>query len=200
MPRERTPRPPRPKSKRLSGRELSKEIRFVSHDCHAPDLVSVGTLKHGGDLRINPLAAEADLRIAVGSILPHPFAGFGGGAKAVLPGIAGYESIRDHHIALMLAEGTSTGNCNADNGFLAEIREAGRLAGLDFIVNAVYDADEEVKAVVAGNFEEAHKAGTEICSKELGVPFDRFADVTIMSSFPYTDGPRFSSPWLLRTW
>lgn len=173
---------------------LSKEVSIVSHDCHAPDLVSVGTLKITGDLRINSLVAHADLRIAVGSILPHPLAGFGGGAKAVLPGVAGYETIRNHHVALMLAEGSSTGNSDASNNFLGEIREAGRLARLDFILNAVYDPDEDVKGVVAGHFEEAHKAGIELCRKELGIPFDQYADVTIMSSFPYTDGPQVLKP------
>jgi nickel-dependent lactate racemase len=143
---------------------------------------------------VNPLFAGADLRIAVGSILPHPLAGFGGGAKAIFPGIANYELIHNHHLALMLAPGSSTGNAAPNNSFLREIREAGRLARLDFIVNAVYDADEDIKTVVAGHFEEAHKAGIELCVKELGVPFDRFADVTIMSSFPYTDGPQVLKP------
>ena len=171
------------------GEKLCREINFINHDCHADSLVSIGTLKYGGDLKIHSLATEVDFRIAVGSVLPHPFAGFGGGAKAVLPGIASYESIRNHHIALMLAKGTLMGNCE-NNSFLSEIRDAGRLAKLDFIVNAVYDSDEDIKAIVAGHFEEAHRAGVKICSKELGVRFDQAADVTILSAFPYTDGPQ----------
>ncbi len=171
---------------RLYGEALHKEIRFVNHDCHAPDLVSVGTLKNGGNLKINPLAAEADLRISVGSVLPHPFAGFGGGAKAVLPGIAGYEAIRDHHLALMIEKGVFPGN-REKNPFLDEILEAGRLAKLDFIINVVYDSDDEVKAVVAGHFEKAHRAGVDICVKELGVPFAEQADVTVISAFPYAE-------------
>jgi lactate racemase len=174
--------------------DLAGVLHIVGHDCHAPDLVSVGTLKHGGDLRINPFFVQADLRIAVGSILPHPLAGFGGGAKAVLPGIANYECIRNHHVALMLAEGSSTGNAEASNNFLSEIRKAGRMAKLDLIVNAVYDAEEDVRTVVAGDFLEAHKTGIDLCVKELGVPFTQFADVTIMSSAPYTDGPQVLKP------
>ncbi len=178
---------------RLYGEALCKEVRFVTHDCYAKDLVSVGTLKHGGDLKIHPLAAGADLRIAVGSVLPHPFAGFGGGAKAVLPGIAGYETIRDHHVELMIDKGTFVGN-RQSNVFLGQIIEAGRLAKLDFIVNAAYDADDDVKAIVAGHFEEAHRAGVEICLKELGVRFDRPADVTLISAFPYAEGPQVLKP------
>jgi nickel-dependent lactate racemase len=178
---------------RLYGEALCKEVRFVTHDCHAEDLVSVGTLKHGGNLKIHPLAAGADFRIAVGSVLPHPFAGFGGGAKAVLPGIASYESVRDHHVELMIDKGTFVGN-RESNLFLNEILEAGRLAKLDFIVNAVYDSDDDVKAIVAGHFEEAHRAGVEMCVKELGVRFDQPADVTLLSSFPYTEGPQVLKP------
>jgi nickel-dependent lactate racemase len=175
------------------GETLCRDIKVINHNCYAEDLVSVGTLKHGGDLKINRLVAQADLRIAVGSVLPHPFAGFGGGAKSVLPGIAGYESIKNHHIALMLGKGVFVGNVES-NPFLNEIHEAGRLAKLDFIVNAVFDANEDVKAVVAGHFVEAHRAGVEICQKELGVRFDQPADVTLISAFPYTEGPQVLKP------
>jgi nickel-dependent lactate racemase len=175
------------------GEKLSKDIKVINHNCYAEDLVSVGTLKNGGDLKINRLVAQADLRIAVGSVLPHPLAGFGGGAKSVLPGIAGYESIKNHHIALLLGKGVFMGNIE-NNPFRNEIREAGRLAKLDFIVNAVFDADEDVKNVVAGHFIEAHRVGVEICRKELGVRFNQPADVTLISAFPYTDGPQVLKP------
>jgi nickel-dependent lactate racemase len=175
------------------GEQLSKEIRFVNHDCHSHDLVSIGTLRFGGNLKVHPLAVKADLRIAIGSILPHPFAGFGGGAKLVLPGIADYEFIRKHHMALMAAQGVSLGN-TVENPFYNEILEAARLAKLNFIVNAVYDAREEVKAVVAGHFETAHEMGFRMCAKELGVHFDQAADVTICSAFPYAEGPQVLKP------
>jgi lactate racemase len=96
-------------------------------------------------------------------------------------------------MALMLAEGSFIGETER-NPFVAEIREAGRLAKLDFIVNAIFDADEEVKSVVAGHFTEAHRAGTELCAKELAVRFDEPSDVTIMSAFPYIDGPQILKP------
>jgi nickel-dependent lactate racemase len=179
--------------RQVYGEDICKEIKVLNHNCHADDLVTVGNLKHGGDLKINKLVAEADFRIAVGSVLPHPFAGFGGGAKSVLPSIAGYETIKNHHMSLMLERGVFVGNTD-NNPFLAEIREAGRLAKLDFIINAIYDAEEDVKNVVAGHFIDAHNIGAELCRKELGVYFDEPADVTLMSAFPYTDGPQVMKP------
>jgi lactate racemase len=177
----------------MFGEALIKEIRFINHDCHSDELASIGTLKYGGDLRIHPLAAEADLRIAVGSILPHLFAGFGGGAKLVFPGIANYEAIRKHHIALMVAGGVSLGNVGS-NPFRDEIWEAGRLAKLDFIINAVYDFNENVTGIVAGHFDKAHEFGAGLCLKEVGVHFNQLADVTITSAFPYTEGPQIMKP------
>ena len=175
------------------GRKMCREVRFTNHDCRAVDLVSVGTLKFGGELLLNPIAVKADLRIALGSLLPHLQNGFGGGAKLVLPGIAGWDTIRRHHVALTTAEGVSLGNLTG-NPFHDDITEAGRLGKLDFIINAVYGADEEVKAIVAGDFEKAFTFGARLCEKELGVRFDRAADVTIASAFPYTEGPQIMKP------
>lgn len=171
------------------GDDLCSRVRFTNHDCQADDLVSVGTLPFAGEVLINPLFVAADLRIAIGSIIPHPWNGFGGGAKLVLPGIAGWNTIKRHHLALTTAKGVNFGNLD-ENPFHEEVSEAGRLAGLDFIVNVVYDANEKVKAVVAGHFEEAYRFGADLCVEELGVNFDRFGDVTIVSSFPYENGPQ----------
>jgi len=142
---------------------------------------------------LNPIAVKADVRIAIGSLLPHLHNGFGGGAKLVLPGIAGWDTIRRHHVALTIAHGVTLGNLKG-NPFHDDITEAGRLGKLDFIINVVYDADEDVKAIVAGDFEKAFAFGARLCEKELGVRFDRAADVTIASAFPYTEGPQVMKP------
>ena len=180
------------------GPSLCRGLRVVNHDCRAPDLVPVGTLRYGGELKIHPAAAAADLLIAVGSILPHPFAGFGGGPKLVLPGIANFEAIRRHHLALMIADGVVLGNCEG-NPWRDEIYEAAALAELDFVVNAIFDADEDVKAIVAGDYQEAHPIGAAMCANELGVAYDQTADVTITSAFPYTEGPQILKPLVAAT-
>jgi nickel-dependent lactate racemase len=89
--------------KEVLGEDIVDRIRVSSHDAWAEDLVTVGTLPNGGELKINSLAAYADFRISVGSILPHPMNGFGGGAKTLMPGISNYEAIRDHHLATLIA-------------------------------------------------------------------------------------------------
>jgi nickel-dependent lactate racemase len=175
------------------GDDLCGRVRITNHDCHAHDLVPVGTLPFAGEVLINPLFLSADLRIAVGSIVPHSLNGFGGGAKLVFPGVAGFDSIKRHHSALVTAEGVSYGNLSG-NPFHEEISEVGRMTSLHFIVNAVYDVHENVRAIVAGHFEEAFRVGAGLCADELTVSFDRPADVTIVSTFPYDDGPQITKP------
>ncbi len=175
------------------GAKIYREIRFLNHDCRADDLISVGMLKYGGELKIHPLAVAVDLRIGIGCILPHPFAGFGGGPKVLFPGICNYEAIRKHHLALMIAEWATLGNYK-NNPFQNEICEAARLGKLDFIINTVHDSEEHVKTIVAGHFQQAHLKGIDTSMKELAVQFDQAADVTILSAFPHSEGPQIMKP------
>ena len=175
---------------RALGKELPRKIRYTIHDCHSTKLVSIGRLKTGGEIKVHPLIEEADFRMAIGSILPHPMNGFGGGGKAILPGVCGYETIRDHHVSYSFAQGAFIGNTKK-NPFYEEICDAARLAKLDFIINAVYNFRGEVKEIVSGHFKEAHQFGIDLSSEESSVNIDQDADVSIVSAFPLDDeGPQ----------
>jgi nickel-dependent lactate racemase len=172
------------------GKELLRRIRYTIHDCRSTKLVSIGRLKTGGEIKVNSLINEADFRIAIGSVLPHPLNGFGGGGKAILPGVCGYETIRNHHISYSFAQGAFIGNTKK-NPFYEEICDAARLAKLDFIINAVYNFRGEVKEIVSGHFKEAQQFGIDLSSKEYSVNIDQDADVSIVSAFPLDDeGPQ----------
>jgi nickel-dependent lactate racemase len=175
------------------GESICRDVRFTNHDCRSTELVPLCRLPHAGEVRVHPLVAKADFLITIGSIIPHPFNGFGGGAKLIFPAVVNYDAIRAHHTALMLAKGVSLGNLRS-NPFYHEINEAARSAKLDFIINAVYDSKESVKGVVAGHFEEAHSAGAAMCFDQCNVKFNDRADVTIASTFPYTEGPQLMKP------
>ncbi len=189
-----THRPPTEKEQEdLLGKTFKESFRITCHDAHADDLVSMGTLAHAGELKINPVVAKADIRIGIGSILPHPMNGFGGGAKILLPGVSNVEAIQDHHNALMVAKGASFGQIEG-NPFRDEICTAARLARLDFIINAVYNANEEVKGIVTGDPEEAHANGAEWSLEEYAVNVDGPADVTVTSAFPHLEGSQMLKP------
>jgi len=173
--------------------EFFGKIRYSNHDSQSDKLVPVGRIKTGGQVKINPLLMEADFRIGIGSVVPHPFSGFGGGPKIIMPGVANFDAIRAHHMALMIAPGTSLGNL-AGNQFYDEICQVARMAKLNFVVNAVYNAKEEVKEIVSGDFIKAHHKGIDLTRRELQVKIDQVADVSIASSFPYDEGPQIMKP------
>jgi len=79
------------------GRELLNQYEFVNHDCYASDLVPIGKLKTGREVKINRKVYEATFRIGIGSIFPHPMNGFGGGGKILFPGVADFDAIQEHH-------------------------------------------------------------------------------------------------------
>jgi nickel-dependent lactate racemase len=175
------------------GRELLKKIRYTMHDSRSKKLVSIGKLRTGGEIKIHPLLTEANVRIGIGSIIPHPMNGFGGGGKIILPGVCSYDTIREHHWTHALTKGACIGNI-IDNSFYEEICEAARLANLDFIINAVYNSRAEVKEVVSGHFKKAHQFGIDLSLKEFSVNIDQDADVSIVSAFPMEEGPQVTKP------
>jgi nickel-dependent lactate racemase len=167
------------------GPNLAVKLRCSNHNCWSEDLVSVGKLAVGGELRVNPLLLAADFRIAIGSVLPHFIAGFGGGPKLILPGVANFEFIRQFHLSTLLPR-SRLGEIR-DNPSYNGMCEAARLAGLNFIVNAVYNSEHEVKAIVAGDFEKAHAAAVQMSLEEYAIRIEPTADVTIISAYPYDE-------------
>lgn len=172
--------------------DLVGTLRWTNHDCWSRTLVPVGNCPICGDLKVNYMLPAADFRIAVGSIIPHPMAGFGGGAKAIMPGVSDFESIRRHHMSTFKPR-VQLGQ-TADNPFREGICNAARLARLDFIVNAVYSAEDEVMAIVAGDVEKAHQRGVEMSLEEYGVEVEPKTDVTIISAYPYDEGNQIIKP------
>ena len=135
---------------RLIGAEWASRLRITNHDARAPDLAHVGTTARGVPLLVNRRVAQADLRIAFGQVEPHEFAGFTGGRKAILPSVAGYESIVRNHSLEMLAAAAARPGVLEGNPIHEEMVAAARLAGLDFIVNVALDRELRPVAVAAG--------------------------------------------------
>ncbi|MBN2419627.1 MAG: nickel-dependent lactate racemase [Deltaproteobacteria bacterium] len=174
------------------GHDIVKEYCFYNHDCMACDLVQVGKLRSGTAVKINRLAYEADFRIGIGSIFPHPLNGFGGGGKILFPGIANFDAILEHH--LIYAFRNSVLGRLEDNPFYDEISSLAAAGRLDFIINSVLDHNDNLYSVVAGNPVAAHRAGAIICKRILTKNFRRRSDVTIISAFPYTQATQLMKP------
>lgn len=167
------------------GPEIVENERIRIHDCAADgDMVTIGTLPSGGDLRINRIAAEADLLISEGFIEPHFFAGFSGGRKSVLPGIASRETVYWNHNAEFIGSPFARTGILADNPIHEDMIYAARRAKLAFICNVVINAKHKVVGAFAGDCEEAHIRGTEFL-KELCLSEKVPADIVITSNNGY---------------
>ena len=152
------------------GEEIVEHERIVIHDCDdRENLVTLGTLPSGGLCEINRLAAEADLLAAEGFIEPHFFAGFSGGRKSILPGIAGRTTVVSNHSSAFIADPASrTGNLEG-NPIHRDMLWAAEKAGLAYIVNVVLNESKEVIFAAAGDPRAAHEKGTHFLSAAAGV-------------------------------
>lgn len=144
------------------GEDIVNNEKIVMHiSTDDESMVKIGTLPSGGPCIINKLAVEADLLLAEGFIESHFFAGFSGGRKSVLPGVASYKTIMANHCGEFIdSRNARTGNLT-ENPIHKDMVYAARKANLKFIINVVLNGDKKIIASVAGDMEKAHEQGCE---------------------------------------
>ena len=133
------------------GDGIAAKERIVIHDCDdAKNLVNLGKLPSGGNLVVNRLAVETDLLVSEGFIEPHFFAGFSGGRKSVLPGVASRETVMYNHNAGFIDSPKARTGILDGNPIHADMLFAARAAKLAFVTNVVIDAAHETIFCVSG--------------------------------------------------
>lgn len=147
------------------GDEIFTKEKIINHDSlDESSLKKAGVLPSGGELILNKIALEADLLVAEGFIEPHFFAGFSGGRKSVMPGVASKMTVLANHCAEFIAHHNARTGVLAGNPIHKDMLYAAEVAGLAFILNVIIDADKKVIYAVAGHREEAHEAGCTFLS------------------------------------
>ncbi len=147
-----------------------EDIRFAVHiSTKEEDLVDAGTLPSGGKLRVNRIAAEADLLIAEGFIEPHFFAGFSGGRKSVLPGVCARETVAANHCADFIDDPHARTGVLTDNPIHKDMLYAAEKLRLAYIVNVVLDENKRIIRAFAGDSMKAHEAGCAFVDRMAGV-------------------------------
>lgn len=176
----------------VCGEELAKRLTIVQHDSrNESDMVTLGVTKYGTKVAINKFVANADRVILTGAVTLHPFAGFGGGRKAVLPGVAAYDSIMHNHaMTLSPVEGegcNSACDCSLleGNPVHEDMTEACAMLEPDFLLNTVFTPDGAVSEIVAGHWYNAWEKGCQDLLKMAGVKINKLADVVIASAGGY---------------
>jgi nickel-dependent lactate racemase len=169
---------------RLLGAEVVKRVRTVSHDCKAQDLVHVGATKtHGNKVYLNRAFAEADVKVLLGDVGFHYYAGYGGGRKSVLPAVSGEETIKHNH-AMLLHANARTGVL-AGNPVHEDMTEAARFARVNFILNVVTNSKGEIVKAFAGELERAFLEAVKAVDEMYRVTVDRRADIVVASAGGY---------------
>jgi nickel-dependent lactate racemase len=174
---------------RLGG-DAATRYKVIQHDPWQQDLVAVTIPGDPRVLKINPVVAQADLRIGISSILPHPEAGYGGGPKIVMPGVSNFEFIRDHHMKHLIQPGVTAGRTKG-NPFHEDVMRAALAIGLDFSINCVYDQKGQIIRIVGGSLETAFGQAVDTCLERLGHRFEEKVDITISSAYPHAHGHQF---------
>ena len=169
-------------NRNIFGDGLVDNYRLVSHN---PDnnLVNLGKLESGNTFYVNQRVAEADMVITTGVIAPHYFAGFSGGRKSILPGVAGRETIEFNHSRMV----DLLGNLPPidDNPISQEMLEAAEKVGVDFILNVVTNSQKEIVEVVAGDYKQAWRQGVNTSADMYQVSLEEKADAAIVNAGGY---------------
>ena len=163
--------------RRLAGERAWREIRCVDSD--PDDCVHLGTTSAGTPVDITRSVAEADRRICLGNVEYHYFAGYSGGAKAIMPGCSTRAAIQTNH-SMMVRPESCAGSLD-DNPLRRDIEEAAELCGVDYIVNVVLGEHKEILRAAAGDVTAAHRA---LCTFLDGIylcELPKAADIVLVS-------------------
>jgi nickel-dependent lactate racemase len=166
---------------RLVGPDIFHKFRCVESD--PEDVVHVGTTRRGTPVDIFTPVAKADIRIAIGNVNPHYFAGYSGGMKALVPGVSSRRTIQHNH-SMMFDPGARLGILEG-NPVREDIEEAAAMIGLDFIYNVVLDETHHVIASVAGHPIQAHRYACRILDSIRKVHIEKPSALVIVSAGGY---------------
>ena len=173
----------------VCGKDIVKRIKIHQHDSrNNEELTDLGVTSFGTPILIDSYVAEADKVIITGAVSLHPMAGFGGGRKAVMPGVSGHATIMHNH-AIALAPKVGDG-CNplCETGLLEgnplheDMVEVTKKLDPAFLVNMVFTPEGKLHEVVAGHWYKAWEKGCKDLVAMAGVPIKELADVVFASA------------------
>jgi len=155
----------------------NSDIKILDSDKN--DCINLGKCDNGTPVDIFRPVVQADRIICMGNIEYHYFAGYSGGAKALMPGVSSHNAIQANH-SNMVKEEAYAGNLDT-NPVRQDIDQAGEFIKIDFIINVVLNSKKEIVKAVAGHYMEAHREGCKYLDEMYGVQIDKQADIVIVS-------------------
>lgn len=170
----------------MLGEEVVNEIRVINNNAFDKETQSyLGRSSFGAEVYLNKEYVESDFRIVTGFIEPHFFAGFSGGPKGIMPGIAGIDTILHFHSAKMIAHPKSTWGIIEGNPVQGEATEITSMVKPDFMLNVTLNGNKEITNFFAGDVIEAHRVGCEYVKEQAMVACDAPYDIVITTNSGY---------------
>jgi lactate racemase len=161
--------------------------RVNNHDPRSSENILIGRTNRGTMVEVNRLVAQADLILGIGECMPHPYSGFGGGCKIIMPGVSSYRAVADHHYTWMRHRNSKL-NLLQGNPFYEDLAEAGRLSRLSFKLDFIMNEKHEVIRAFAGDPVEEHRKASEYAASLYMIPLAKRPDVVITSAAPLEIG------------
>jgi nickel-dependent lactate racemase len=163
-----------------------QNYRVLNHEAENPGaLIPLGTTGDGTPALLNRHFVEADVRIVTGFIEPHFFAGFSGGPKGIMPGVAGLQTVMSNHGAKNLGDPNSTFGVTKGNPIWEEMRDIALRAGPSFLLNVALNEQRQITGVFAGDLLAAHRAGCEFVRQSAMQKFDAPFDIVVTTNSGY---------------
>ena len=170
----------------MLGMDIVESVEIVNHNAFAPEeLAFLGETPAGAPVWVNRRYMEANFRIVTGFIEPHFFAGFSGGAKGIIPGLAGIQTIQALHNAPLIGHPRSTWALLEGNPVQQGIQAAVSLCPPEFMVNVTLDQERHITGVFSGHYVQAHYAGCEMIARQATQAVDEPFDLVITSNNGY---------------
>jgi nickel-dependent lactate racemase len=172
--------------RRMLGDALVDGYRIVQNNAFEPSTqVHPGVTSRGHEVWLNRELAACDLKVLTGFIEPHFFAGFSGGGKALMPGMAGQRTVLGNHDASMIGDPNATWGITWGNPIWEEVREVALQANRLFLLNVALNKDKAVTGVFAGNLDAAHAAGCAFVKQTVMVAVPQPFDIVITTNSGY---------------
>ncbi len=162
------------------GEEIADSFNIENHHPYE-NLVKLGESSKGTPIEVNKTYYDADLKISLGGVIPHPLAGFGGGAKIVLPGVSGIRTLEANHSAAMRGIGAGLGRMT---GVREDIEEIAEKVGLDFTINILFNEIGNIAAMTSGHFRDAHRRAMELAEEHYKTDVTLNNQICFFNCFP----------------
>lgn len=170
----------------MLGDDLPRRFRVVQHEARRPEtLVEVGRSARGVPVELARAYVEADVRVVTGFVEPHLFAGYSGGAKGVMPGVAGHEIVMSNHGADNLSHPRARWCTAAGNPVYEEMREVVELCPPHFLLNVTLDSERAITGIFCGDWREAHDAAVAEAARQYSAPIAAPFDVVVVTNMGY---------------